>query len=44
MAKDLASVGILMNLAPVLDLSDRPDKTVVGDRAFGPDPVTFLVL
>ncbi len=25
MAKDLASVGIMLNLAPVLDLSDRPD-------------------
>ncbi len=44
MAKDLASVGILVNLAPVLDLSDRPDKTVVGDRAFGPDPTTVGAL
>ncbi len=44
MAKDLASVGILLNLAPVLDLSDRPDKTVVGDRAFGPDPSTVGAL
>jgi beta-N-acetylhexosaminidase len=39
MAKDLASVGITMNLAPVLDLSDRADRSIVGDRAFGPDPV-----
>ena len=39
MAKDLASVGILMNLAPVLDLADRPERAIVGDRAFGSDPV-----
>jgi beta-N-acetylhexosaminidase len=38
MAKDLASVGIMMNLAPVLDLSDQADRSLVGDRAFGPDP------
>jgi beta-N-acetylhexosaminidase len=38
MAKDLASVGILMNLAPVLDLAGQPDKTTVGDRSFGSDP------
>jgi beta-N-acetylhexosaminidase len=38
MAKDLASVGIMLNLAPVLDLSDRPDASIVGDRGFGSDP------
>jgi beta-N-acetylhexosaminidase len=38
MAKDLASVGISMNLAPVLDLSERADRSLVGDRGFGPDP------
>jgi len=38
MAKDLASVGITMNLAPVLDLADAPGRTVVGDRAFAADP------
>jgi len=38
MAKDLASVGITMNLAPVLDLAPAPDRTVVGDRAFAADP------
>jgi beta-N-acetylhexosaminidase len=37
MAKDLASVGINVNLAPVLDLSDRPDTSIVGDRALNPD-------
>jgi beta-N-acetylhexosaminidase len=40
MAKDLASVGIMMNLAPVLDLSERADRSLVGDRAFGSDPAT----
>ena len=39
MATDLASVGINMNLAPVLDLSGAPDRSLVGDRAFGADPV-----
>ncbi len=38
MAKDLASIGIMMNLAPVLDLSEQADRSLVGDRAFGPDP------
>jgi beta-N-acetylhexosaminidase len=38
MAKDLSSVGIAMNLAPVLDLSPAPDRSLVGDRSFGPDP------
>jgi beta-N-acetylhexosaminidase len=40
MAKDLASVGINMNLAPVLDLSDAADSSLVGDRALGGDPAT----
>jgi len=44
MAKDLASVGILLNLAPVLDLAAKPDKSIVGDRAFGSDPEVKSVL
>jgi beta-N-acetylhexosaminidase len=38
MARDLASVGITMNLAPVLDLAGAPDRSLVGDRALGSDP------
>ena len=44
MAKDLVSVGIMMNLAPVLDLSERADRSLVGDRAFGSDPATVGAL
>ncbi len=44
MAKDLASVGIMLNLAPVLDLAEQPDKTIVGDRAFGSDPAVVGAL
>jgi len=31
----LKSIGINMNLAPVLDLYPQPDKTIIGDRSFG---------
>ena len=34
-AKELRSVGINMNMAPVLDVNSNPDNPVIGDRAFG---------
>ena len=34
-AKELKSVGINMNMAPVLDVNSNPDNPVIGDRAFG---------
>ena len=37
-AKELRSVGINMNMAPVLDVNSNPDNPVIGDRAFGAAP------
>ena len=31
----LRSIGINMNLAPVLDLYPNPDRSIIGDRSFG---------
>ncbi|CAL9487652.1 Beta-hexosaminidase LpqI [Actinosynnema sp. ALI-1.44] len=36
----LRNRGVTMDLAPVLDISDQPDNTVIGDRSFSPDPAT----
>ncbi len=36
-AVQMRSVGINMNLAPVLDLYPMPDNTIIGDRSFGYD-------
>ncbi len=38
MAEELASVGIDLNFAPVLDVHSNPANPVIGDRAFAPDP------
>ncbi len=38
MAEELASVGIDVNFAPVLDVHSNPANPVIGDRAFGSDP------
>jgi beta-N-acetylhexosaminidase len=37
-AKELADVGINMNLAPVLDTSPQNIKSIMADRSFGHDP------
>ncbi len=37
-AKELRSVGINMNMAPVLDIHTNPDNPIIGDRAFGTEP------
>jgi beta-N-acetylhexosaminidase len=37
-ALEIAALGCNMNLAPVLDLYDKPDRTIIGDRALGNDP------
>jgi beta-N-acetylhexosaminidase len=34
----MADLGLTMDLAPVADVSDQPDNTVIGDRAFSDDP------
>ena len=37
-AKELRTLGINMNLAPVLDVNDNPDNPVIGLRSFGSSP------
>jgi beta-N-acetylhexosaminidase len=37
--RELASVGINMNLAPVLDIWDNPQNTVIGQRSYSDDPL-----
>lgn len=32
--------GITIDFAPVVDVTDAPDDTVIGDRSFGSDPAT----
>ena len=34
---ELRRLGVNMNLAPLLDLYDQPDQTVIGNRSFGAD-------
>ncbi len=36
--EELASLGINMNLAPVLDVNNNPDNPVIGVRSFSEDP------
>jgi beta-N-acetylhexosaminidase len=36
--EELDSLGINMNLAPVLDVNNNPDNPVIGVRSFGGDP------
>jgi len=38
MGEELASVGIDLNFAPVLDVNSNPANPVIGDRAFDGDP------
>lgn len=46
MGHELASAGIDLDFAPVLDVHSNPHNTVIGDRAFGTDPerVTRMAL
>ena len=34
---ELRRLGVNMNLAPLLDLYDQPDQTVIGNRSYGAD-------
>lgn len=45
MARELRSMGIRQNYAPVANVSVNPDNPVIGDRAFGsrPEAVTTFV-
>ncbi len=37
-ARELAALGIFMNLAPVADLAGHPPCPAIGDRSFGAEP------
>ena len=34
----MAALGVTVDLAPVVDVSDQPDGTVIGDRSWSADP------
>jgi len=36
----MKKLGITVDFAPVVDVTDAPDDTVIGDRSFGADPAT----
>lgn len=36
--KKMRELGITVDFAPVVDVTDAPDDTVIGDRSFGADP------
>ncbi len=36
----MRKLGITIDFAPVVDVTDAPDDTVIGDRSFGADPAT----
>ena len=38
LGRELRTLGFNMDLAPVLDLYEKPDTTVIGDRSMGNDP------
>jgi beta-N-acetylhexosaminidase len=44
MARELRSLGVTMNLAPVADVLTNPDNPVIGSRAYGSDPETVSVM
>lgn len=39
---ELRSVGINMNLAPVVDVNCNPNNVIIGARSFGADPATVV--
>ncbi|KAF0123103.1 MAG: beta-N-acetylhexosaminidase [bacterium] len=44
LAREIRSVGINMDLAPVLDVNTNPDNPVIGDRSFGANPSVVSTL
>lgn len=42
--QELRSVGVNLNLAPVLDVNNNPKNPVIGPRSFGDDPLTVSEL
>ena len=43
-AKELRAIGVNMNLTPVLDINSHPENPIIGDRAFGNDPLQVETL
>ncbi|MFH1625214.1 MAG: beta-N-acetylhexosaminidase [Pseudomonadota bacterium] len=43
-ARELRTVGINMNLSPVLDVNTNPENPVIGDRSFGANPYVVSIL
>jgi beta-N-acetylhexosaminidase len=39
MGRELAAVGVNMNMAPVLDVNTNEANPIIGDRAFGDSPI-----
>lgn len=44
MATELASVGIDLDFAPVLDVHSNPANPIIGDRAFGSEPAVVSAM
>ena len=42
MGRELASLGVNLNFAPVLDIHTNPDNPVIGARAFGQTPEAVI--
>jgi beta-N-acetylhexosaminidase len=43
-ALELRAIGVNMNLTPVLDVNTNPHNPIIGDRAFGDDPLQVETL
>ncbi|QLL07947.1 glycoside hydrolase family 3 N-terminal domain-containing protein [Mycobacterium vicinigordonae] len=42
--RKMKDLGITVDFAPVVDVTDAPDETVIGDRSFGADPAKVTEL
>ena len=42
--KKMRELGITIDFAPVVDVTDAPDDSVIGDRSFGSDPETVTAV
>ncbi|MGK2882641.1 MAG: glycoside hydrolase family 3 N-terminal domain-containing protein [Mycobacterium sp.] len=40
--REMGKLGFTVDFAPVVDVTDAPDDTVIGDRSFGADPQTVI--
>jgi beta-N-acetylhexosaminidase len=41
--RKMRNLGITVDFAPVVDVTDAPDDTVIGDRSFGADPAVVTI-